>query len=508
MTFQNNSINTIFCFLLVFAGCNKTKSNQDQPVKSRPNILIVTADDLNYNSVGVFGCKVPGITPNIDRLARQGIRFTNAHANTPVCQPCRQSWLTGRFPHNNGAEGFEPIGLDVPTLPEQLKSAGYLNGILGKEIHHQPVERFFWDYIPFKTEKDSVWRKGHSRNPSLFQRYSSEFFKMAKEQDKPFFLIANSHDPHRPFIGSRMDTLTWKNNMPPVSLQFTPDQVETFGYLPDVEDVNKEVAQYYGNVYRCDESIGSVLDALKDSGLEENTLVIFLSDHGAAFPFAKSQCYLNSSKTPLIVKWPENIKPGLVDSTNFVTGIDLMPTIMEVAGVPLIPKLDGQSFLHLLQQKTQKSRDYAFATYYQIFYKIRYPMRCVQNEDYGYIYNFWADHQLEMKGDAMGGLTWKAMVEAAKTDPEVAERVELYKYRVPEEFYNFKEDPNGLINLVNDPTYADELNKFKAKMLEMMKKYNDPAHDAFRDRDNPGVIAAFMQAQREKAKKTKPVVKF
>ncbi|MBT7092317.1 MAG: sulfatase, partial [Bacteroidetes bacterium] len=488
-----------------FASCTNQDSGAVQDREKLPNILIVSADDLAYNSVGAFGCKVKDITPNIDKFATEGIRFTNAHVNTPVCQPCRQSWLTGRFPHSIESEGFEPINVDVSTLPEQLKSIGYLNGILGKEIHHQPKDRFFWDFIPFVTEKDSIWRSGHSRNPSMFYEYSSIFFKMAKDQNKPFFLSANSHDPHRPFIGSRQDTLTWGDNMPPVSRQYSPEEVEVMGYLPDIKDVRKEVAQYYGSVYRGDQSIGGVLDALEESGLSDNTVVIFLSDHGAAFPFSKAQCYLNSSKTPLIIRWPEKIRPGSVDSTHFVTGIDLMPTIMEIAGLPLIPKLDGQSFLPLLFDKKQRDREYAYSTFYQIFAKKRFPMRCLQNEDFGYIYNFWSDHQTEIRGDATGGLTWRAMIKAAETDLEIAKRVELYKYRVPEEFYNFKNDPDGLVNLVNDPAYAKELMKFRKKMLEMMKKYNDPAYEAFRDRNDPGVITNFMEAQREKAKRTKPV---
>ena len=100
------------------------------------------------------------------------------------------------------------------------------------------------------------------------------------------------------------------------------------------------------------------------------------------------------------------------------------------------------------------------------------------------------------------------MIKAAETDPEIAKRVELYKYRVPEEFYNFKNDPDGLVNLVNDPAYAKELKKFRKKMLKMMEKYDDPAYEAFRDRNEPGVITDFMKAQREKAKKTKPVERF
>ena len=206
VTHKKFAICFLFLSLLFYAGC-KNRIHKEN-ISSLPNILILTADDLAYNSVGVYGYRVNSVTPNINRFTREGLRFTNAYINSSVCQPCRQSLLTGRYPHNNGAEGFEPIDMDVPTLPEQLKKAGYINGILGKEIHHQPVERFFWDFIPFKTEKDSVWRLGNSRTPDLFYQYSAKFFSMAKEQKKPFFLVANSHDPHRPFIGSAMDTAT------------------------------------------------------------------------------------------------------------------------------------------------------------------------------------------------------------------------------------------------------------------------------------------------------------
>lgn len=505
MTRQQFQWTILLPLILSLSNC-QNKPAEKPPL---PNILIVSADDLNYNSVGVFGCEVKDITPNIDRLASEGIRFTNAHVNTPVCQPSRQSWLTGRFPHSNGAEGFEPINEDVPTLPEQLKQLGYLNGILGKEIHHQPKARFFWDYIPFVSELDSIWRKGNSRDPSLFYSYSKQFFEMAKDQNKPFFLSANSHDPHRPFIGSRQDTLQWgMDNMPPISRQYAPEEVDVLGYLPDIKDVRKEVAQYYGNVYRCDQNIGAVLDALKESGVEENTLVIFLSDHGAAFPFAKAQCYLNSSKTPLIIKWPGKITPGIMDTTHFVSGIDLMPTILEMAGQKPPQGLEGNSFLPLLLNQKQEGREYTYSSFYQIFAKIRYPMRCVQNKQYGYIYNFWSDQVQEIRGDATGGLTWKAMLKAAETDPEIAKRVALYKYRVPEEFYDFKNDPDALNNLVDDPAYRQEVDQFRAKMLEMMQQYHDPAYEAFRDRDEAGRIEQFMEEERVRAKQTKPVVRF
>ena len=486
--------------LLSFSGgTNEPFKKKNTTEKKLPNVLILTVDDMAYNSVGVYGCKIPGITPNIDQLASEGIRFTNAFTNTAVCQPCRQTLLTGRYPHNNGAEGFEPISLDVPTLSEQLKKAGFINGILGKETHHQPVEKFSWDYIPFMTEKDSVWRNGSARNPGLFKTYAANFFTMAKAQGKPFLLIANSEDPHRPFVGSSEDTTTFRNRLPPVTRQFSPGNIDVPGYLPDIADVRKETAQYYGSVYRADQSIGAVLDALNNSGMAENTIVIFLSDHGAAFPFSKSQCYLNSNKVPLIVKWPHRIKAGVIDSKHFVSGIDLMPTVLEALGLPSVEDVDGRSFLPLLFGKKQDERNEVYTTYYQIFAKVRYPMRCLQDQKFGYIYNFWSDGELSMSGDATVGLTWKAMVRAAGSDAEIARRVALYRHRVPEEFYDIQNDPDALHNLVNDPAYAEEIERFRARMLTVMKSCKDPALEAYRDKDKQGTIKEFMKQQKIKS---------
>jgi len=498
----------LLLFFLALISFNSNKNQKDKLDDKPLNILIVSVDDMAYNSIGSFGCSVKDITPNIDRLAGEGIRFTNAHINSAVCQPCRQSLLTGLYPHNNGAEGFEPIDKNVTTLPELLKKAGYINGILGKEIHHQPTEKFFWDFIPFKTEKDSVWRKGESRNPALFYEYAKKFFDLAKSENKPFFFSVNSHDPHRPFAGSAIDSAAWGGNMPPITRIYKPEDVAMFGYLPDIPDVRKEVAQYYNSVHRGDESIGAVLKALKESGLENNTLVIFLSDHGAAFPFSKSQCYLNSTKTPLIIRWPGKTEPGSVDDEHLISGIDLMPTILEAIGIKTTNEIDGVSFLPILIKEDFEGRPYVFNAYYQIFAKIRYPMRSIQDKEFGYIYNFWSDGTRTMTGDATGGITWKAMVKAAETDQEISKRVELYKHRVREEFYDLKNDPDALHNLIDDPDYSKKINEFRERMLQAMKQYNDPAFEAYRNRDKEGSIEAFMKLQDEKAKKTKSNVRF
>lgn len=248
--------------------------------------------------------------------------------------------------------------------------------------------------------------------------------------------------------------------------------------------------------------MGAVLKALKESGFESNTLVIFLSDHGASFPFSKAQCYLNSTKTPLIIKWPGVTDPGST-TDKLISGVDIMPTILEAAGIPIPDNLDGRSFTPLLLQQKYKERSYVFAEFHQIFAKKRYPMRCIQNKEFGYIYNFWSDGVTEMRGDATGGLTWRAMNKAAETNPEIAKRVELYRHRVREEFYDFKNDPDGLNNLIDNPAYSDKVNEFRELMLKQMIKYKDPAYEAYRDRNKAGTIENFMKMQKEKAKKTK-----
>ena len=481
--------------LVTLVGCQSIAP----PKTSAPrlNVLLITADDLNYDSLGCYGCSISQITPNIDRLADEGMRFTNAHVNIAVCQPCRQSIMTGRYPHRNGAQGFEPIDMDVPTLQEQLHNAGYLNGILGKEKHMQPVSKYMWDYV--KGEKELASGAGIGRSPELYEQYTAEFLKLSKEQNKPFFLMANSHDPHRPFADSESEKRSWGHDLPKFTRRITDDEVPIPDFLPDLPNVRKEVAQYYTSVYRCDQTVGAILQALKDSGLADSTIVMFLSDNGMATPFAKANCYLNSTKTPWIISWPGKIKPGAVDSEHFISGIDFMPTILEMAGIEAIKGMDGTSFLPLLHGKKQQGREYVYTEFHKTYAPRPFPMRCVQDEQFGYIFNFWAGKTKPMRMDSTSGLTFNAMEEAAESNQDIAARVELFNHRVPEEFYDFKNDPGGMHNLIDDPKYQKEIDTLREKLEEHLRESEDWALDAFLNRDDPAVMDAFMEEERKRA---------
>ena len=306
-----------------------------------PNILLITADDMNWATPGCFGGRVPGITPHIDRLAVQGMRFERAHVTVAVCQPSRSAMMTGRYPHRNGAEGFQPIRTDVPTLQEQLHGAGYLNGIMAKNGHLAPRAKFCWDF--FITPE----QLGRGRSPELYYRFSREYFSQAKAAGRPFFLMANSQDPPRPFAGSADGLRDFGEHMP-CTRRIEPREAVVPGFLPDIPGVRQEVSEYLTSSYRCDQTVGQVLRALAESGLEDDTLVMFLSDNGMSFPFSKTNCYFNSTRTPWIVRWPGRVKPGTVNRREFVAGIDFMPTILEAAGLPQVDGMDGRSFLPLL----------------------------------------------------------------------------------------------------------------------------------------------------------------
>jgi N-sulfoglucosamine sulfohydrolase len=439
-----------------------------------PNILLITADDLNYDSTGVYGCDIDGITPNIDRLASEGMRFNNAHITIAVCQPSRSVLMTGRYPHRNGAKGFGPIDSKVMTLQERLNEAGYMNGILGKNTHLEPAEKFRWDY--YITSADL----GRGRTPKLYYDHAKRFFEDAKEAKQPFFLMANSDDPHRPFAGSDRELRNWgKHSL--FNREFALEEVDVPEFLPDLPEVRREIAEYFTSVHRCDETVGEVLRALEDAGLQENTLVIFLSDNGMAFPFAKTNCYLNSTKTPWIVRWPEAISPGLVDQEHFVSGIDFMPTILDATGLVPEQGMDGTSFLPLILGQKQSGRDFVYTVFHETAAKRRYEMRSVQNSKFGYIYNGWSDGSNEFQNALQQrGPTMPAMKAAAEIDPEIAARVELFLYRAPEELYDFESDPHALVNLIDSPAHQSDVRAMRGKLAEWMNNTGDPIRAEYR----------------------------
>jgi len=463
-----------------FAAIGDGASSRDVP-----NVVVFTVDDMDLDSVNIYGCPVAGMTPNMDRLARQGMRFQHAHVNCAVCQPARQSMMTGKHTHTNGTLGFMPVPEGVPNLSEILMGNGCHTASFNKD---RDYKSFKWSYYI-----GGYGVKGFGRDPKLFVQSTREAIRQAREAGKPAFIGVNTSDPHRAFAGSederrRLEQARkkWPHAAegmyyPPYDDVCSPDEAYVPPYLPDLPDVRKEMAEYFNTVHRADATLGVIMDLLEEEGIADNTLFFFFSDNGAAFPTSKQNCYPYSTRTPLMVRWPGVIEPGSVDDTHMVSTMDIMPTVLEACGIPVPGGLDGRSMLSILKGDRQKGRDFAFTTYNYIKPALQvYPMRAIHTKEHSYIFNAWSDGKTCYNGENMSGLTFKAMQKAAESDAVIAARVKHVQYRVPEELYDRRKDPWCLANLVADPAHAAKLAEMKAILDTEMARTNDPLLPGFR----------------------------
>jgi N-sulfoglucosamine sulfohydrolase len=449
----------------------------------RPNILLFTADDLHAESLGVYGGRPADLTPNLDAFAAEAMRFDRAHVNAAICAPCRAIIATGRYSHRSGAMGFMPAREDVPDIVTTLQAAGYIAGILGKVGHSTPKKSMTWNYRFDRKEL------GNGRNPEIYYQLSKTFLEQSKRQGKPFYFMVNSHDPHRPYCNP--DKLTRGAAMP--SRTYQPSEVEVPGFLPDLPGVRAELAHYLNSTRRLDDTFGKVMQALRESGCAGNTLVVFISDNGIAVPFAKCNTWFHSSRTPMLVRWPGRVEPGSRNDRDFVSTVDFFPTFLEVTGDKGPGGLDGHSFMPLLKNHSQDGRQYVFT---QIDSKAggdAVPMRCVQNAQYGYIYNPFSDGKHWYRNNNEGK-TMAAMQMAAKTDPQIAARIELFRYRVPEELYDLEHDPDCLHNLIDEPDHRATVESLQAQLVAHMQRTNDPMLKAFQHRTDRAVVDKVLRA--------------
>lgn len=479
------------CMLAVVAATDSTATASEQP---RYNVLLFTADDMHAESMQTYGSKVKDLTPNLDRFAETAMVFNRAHVNAAICAPSRAVIATGLYSHNSGAMGFMHTRPGVPDIVTTLQKAGYLAGILGKVGHSTPVPGMEWDY--HFDQKDL----GNGRSPTIYYERSKVFLKRCKSEGKPFYFMVNSHDPHRPYCNPQK--LTRGAEMP--SKTYEPQDVEVPGFVPDLPGVRAELAMYQNSTRRLDDTFDKVMQALDESGFADNTLVVFMSDNGIAIPFAKCNAWFHSTRTPMLVRLPGLVEPGTRDDTHFVSGVDLMPTFLELTGVQGPEKLDGQSMLPLLKGAQQDGRDVVFT---QIDSKAggdAVPMRCVQNARFGYIYNPFSDGKHWYRNNNEGK-TMAAMNAAAKTDQQIAERVQLFRYRVPEEFYDLENDPDCLVNLLDSPEHETHVEDMRKNLEAWMVDTGDPMLEAFRNRQDRAVVDAVVEKTYGKPKqKRKP----
>lgn len=439
----------------------------------KPNILFIICHDLGQH-LGCYGDSSVK-TSNLDLLATEGVRFKNYFATAPQCSPSRASIITGRYPHSHGLMGlanrYPPfmdwtLPLSERTIAERLKKVGYSTYLFG--LQHERRN-------PSALGFDEIIEPG-SKRKYLCDKVSPLVIDFLKHSARePFFANVGFAEVHRPY---------------PRELYRPDDPKKVFvpPYLPDIPQIRQDIAEFHGAIRKADEAVGSILNALKKANLEENTLVIFTTDHGIAFPRAKCTLYDPGIKTTLIMCWPAGGITGGGEYLELLSNVDFLPTILDIVGAPISEDIQGRSFLSLLQNESFKKRDEIFAekTYHMIYD----PMRCIRTQQYKYILNLsdgpmrtLASLDTSTSGDSTLSYSFEPHQAVDFVDlaniPSSQRLFYLLKSHPVEELYDFKNDPYEQHNLANIPEYVNIQKKLRNRLTKWMEETKDPILKGF-----------------------------
>ncbi|GAA5220188.1 sulfatase family protein [Membranihabitans marinus] len=429
--------------------------------ESLPNILFIVSED-NGPELSCYGAPVP--TPHLDELAKNGVLFLNAYVPQAGCSPSRAAFLTGLYPHQNGQVGlatwkYHMYDKDAPNMINTLKEGGYRTGMLGK-LHVNPEKAFDLDYweIPDANFK----RKDLSRYADLAGQF-------LRSSEKPFFLQVNYPDAHRPF----MDQIEGLPTEP-----LNGKDVEILPYMGlDNAQLREETAGYYNSIMRLDHLIGDLLEELKASGKYNNTLIVYIGDHGGDILRGKRTCYEGGLKIPMIISFPGAMRTNHV-SNDLVSSLDLFPTFLETAEMKTPKHLPGQSLWPILSGKGSFKRKFLFSEYHVHSNHNPYPQRAVRNRQYKLIHNLLHDKENPRYEFTIDHFHFNDIDETIQSSPiYIQEAYRRMKHPPEYELYDLHADPFEWNNLAVDIRYKKTLNKLIRKLKDWQQKTNDPFID-------------------------------
>jgi N-sulfoglucosamine sulfohydrolase len=445
-------------------------------IAHRPNIVLIVSDDHGREALGCYGNPVIQ-TPNLDRLAAEGVRFTNSFCTTASCAASRSVILTGLYNHTNGTYGhthgchhFSCFD-DVVTLPALLNAGGYRTGRAGKK-HYAPesIYPFQW-HCPEGFGRDDVGMAEACR-----EFIQGESFA----HDDPFFLYWCSFDPHRAGVLEEHPLRPNDFGNPPESFPgdveqpYGEDEVIVPPFLSDTPEVRAEVAQYYQSISRLDRGIGRLIDLLQEAGKYDETVILYISDNGAAFPEAKTTLYEPGMRLPCIVRSPQHGGRGITNDA-LITWADITPTVLDLAGLYQDPeRFHGKSFVGILgRESPQGWRDEVYAAH--TFHEITnyYPMRVLRTPRWKFIWNVAWKLDYSFASDLWASATWQGVLRDG-LDRFGARTVDAYLHRARFELYDLEDDPDEIVNLAGRPEYAELVESFCEKIKAFQRETDDP----------------------------------
>ena len=434
----------LVCFILL----NTLRLEPATAQPTTPNVIVFIADDAGWRDFGCYGN--PAIrTPTIDRLAREGMRFDQVFLTTPQCSPTRTSLLTGQYAHTLRTEDLHtPLAEGQTILPTHLKEAGYYTGLIGK-THIGPTAEAQFDFLePIKQSEPQ---------PDDFKSLLTE------AADKPFFVWYAFSDPHRGYQSNTIDE------------PHDPAEVVVPPYLVDNQETRQDLAMYYDEIGRLDQNVARVLQMLEEAGKSSNTVIFFLSDNGKPFTRAKGTLYDAGIRTPLIVRWPEQVKARSTYG-GLLSAVHLAPTIMDLAGVEADTAMVGRSLVPILTQRATLADQFVFSE--RNWHDADEHMRSVRSDSFKLIKNAYIEWPHGTAADLAGSPSHQALMQG-KQQGTLTEAQKLI-FQVPRpmiEFYNVKEDPWELNNLAYDVRYRPMIQQYYTVLRAWQEETNDfPPH--------------------------------
>ncbi len=416
-----------------------------QPLQAKqPNIVVYLSDDHSQIDSSLYGnANIP--TPQMERLAAQGMKFTHAFVASPSCAPSRAAMLTGLMPARNGAEAnhtFPKQG--TRSLVSSLKSLGYEVAAFGKVAHGKAARTFGFDHVGQNGAATEVLGKAVAG------------YLESRRSDRPLCLFVGTSNPHVPWTS-------------PTS--FDPQRVEFPPHHLDTPATREHRAAYYQEIKELDELLGE-LRVLSESHLGRDTLFIYSSDHGSQWPFGKWNLYDYGIRVPFIAAWPGKIAAG-TESEAMISWIDLLPTLIDIAGGEVPADIDGRSFAGVLLGQQTEHREMLFTTHSGDGNKNIYPIRSLRTREWKLIHNlhpeFAHTNHSDLDRKPMAGAYWSEWASLAHASPEAAAIVDRYFRRPEWELYRLADDPWEQNNLADQATYAQRLDEMKDNLADWMR---------------------------------------
>ncbi|MBN1126273.1 MAG: sulfatase [Sedimentisphaerales bacterium] len=428
--------------------------------KKRPNFLIVMADDCTYNDLPVYGGQ-NAITPNLDKLASQGLVFNRAYLGSAMCQPCRAELYSGLYPMSNGCTWNHSASRpDITTMPHHLGDLGYRVGLTGK-VHVLPDNTFPFEKIP-GFDPNCVRDPTRPHDVTGIRRF------MDRSTDQSFCLVVALVEPHVPWV------MGDPAKYPPEKIKLPPN-------IADTPTTRQAYARYLAEITYMDTQVGEILAVLESTGKANDTLVLFTSEQGAQFPGCKWTNWDTGLHTALIARWPGRIPPGK-QTDAMVQYADVLPTLVDAAGgKPTTHHYDGTSFLPVLLNSESVHRKYVYGTHNNIPEGPAYPVRTVSDGRFRYIRNLTPDeiyiekHLMGWSGDGkLNNPYWATWIRDAWNDSHTYNLVKRYMHRPAEELYDTAKDPYEMINLVDDPSFSKIKASLRSELDRWMALQGDP----------------------------------